>query len=177
MIRGLLQAGADYCLVRLFHMEVLGARLRQLASGPVPIPCPTRPSMAASSSPVYGRGGPSAWEVVGSLLSDLGIPTWVNGYRYLCRAIWLVVDDERLLTAVTQSIYPTIARGCESTPSRVERSIRHAIDTVWGRRDQDQLHRLFGCARPKPKPTNAEFIAVLADRLREPAGRLRAEGR
>jgi two-component system response regulator (stage 0 sporulation protein A) len=98
MIRGLLQAGADYCLVRPFHMEVLGARLRQLASGPVPIPCLTRPSTAASSSPVHGRGGPSAWEAVGRLLSDLGIPTWVNGYRYLWRTL-----------AISRHLSPTTA--------------------------------------------------------------------
>lgn len=102
------------------------------------------------------------------LMHELGIPAHIKGYHYLREAILLTVNDAGILSAVTKRLYPTIAERFSTTPQRVEKAIRRAIESAWDRGDIDTLHRCFGytVSNAKGKPTNSEFIALIADRLR-----------
>jgi two-component system response regulator (stage 0 sporulation protein A) len=98
----------------------------------------------------------------------MGVPAHVKGYQYLRDAIILVINDVNLLGAVTKELYPMIAEKYNTTPSRVERAIRHAIELAWSRGNIELMNRFFGYTIDveRGKPTNSEFIAMVADRLR-----------
>jgi len=102
------------------------------------------------------------------IIHDIGIPAHIKGYRYLRDSIILSIKDKSAIDSVTKVLYPTIARMYESTPSRVERAIRHAIEVAWNRGNTDTLNNLFGytISNGKGKPTNSEFIALIADKIR-----------
>lgn len=160
IVRGLLGAGADYVLLKPFPVEVLGSRVRQLALG----------KADRGEAQRNRREAPTgARPDVARVLQNLGISNGINGFGFLCRAVSLVVDNEALLGAVTKTLYPTIARESGSTSARVERSIRHAVESVWARGNKENLDLLFGLARRRRKPTNSEFIATIAASLRESA--------
>ena len=110
---------------------------------------------------------PSLDERLGSLFLTLGIPAHIKGYQYLRDAIILSVSDKEMLGSVTKILYPTIAKKRQTTSSRVERAIRHAIEVAWSRGKMDTINDLFGytVSTGKGKPTNSEFIAMIADRL------------
>ena len=103
-----------------------------------------------------------------NIIHDIGIPAHIKGYQYLRDSITLSVKDAEIINSVTKVLYPTIARKYETTPSRVERAIRHAIEVAWNRGNTDTLNDLFGytinCG--KGKPTNSEFIALISDKIR-----------
>ena len=103
-----------------------------------------------------------------SMLHDVGVPAHIKGYQYLRDAIVMVVEDMDLLGAVTKELYPAIAKQNKTTPSRVERAIRHAIEVAWNRGRLETINDLFGYTvqHDKGKPTNSEFIAIIADKLR-----------
>jgi len=107
-----------------------------------------------------------ALEVTG-IIHEIGVPAHIKGYHYLREAIIISVNDMDILNAVTKGLYPTVARQFGTTPSRVERAIRHAIETAWSRGDVETLNKYFGytISENKGKPTNSEFIAMIADRL------------
>ena len=102
------------------------------------------------------------------MLHELGIPAHIKGYQYLRDAISMVVRDREMMEAVTKILYPEIAKRNGTTASRVERAIRHAIEVAWDRGDLDTLQKYFGftVSNSKGKPTNSEFIAMIADKLR-----------
>ena len=102
------------------------------------------------------------------LILDVGIPAHIKGYHYLRSAIQMTVEDNSMLSGITKVLYPNIAKKYETTPSRVERAIRHAIEVAWDRGNIDTLHKLFGYSinTTKGKPTNSEFIAMISDKLR-----------
>lgn len=102
---------------------------------------------------------------VTSIIHDIGIPAHLKGYRYIREAILLVVEDMDMIDAVTKILYPTVARKFDTTASRVERAIRHAIEVAWDRGDLETLQKYFGytVSNAKGKPTNSEFIAMIAD--------------
>lgn len=106
--------------------------------------------------------------VVTDVLHQMGIPAHIKGYHYLREAIMLSLDNEEMLESITKLLYPTIAGRFETTSSRVERAIRHAIETAWDRGDVDILNGMFGYTVNvgKGKPTNSEFIALITDNLR-----------
>ena len=105
---------------------------------------------------------------VTELLHEIGIPAHIKGYHYLRDAIIMVVEDIDLLGAITKELYPAIAKANNTTPSRVERAIRHAIEVAWNRGKLETINSLFGYTvqNDKGKPTNSEFIAIIADKLR-----------
>lgn len=107
-----------------------------------------------------------ALEVTG-IIHEIGVPAHIKGYHYLREAIITAVNDMDILNAVTKGLYPSVARQFSTTPSRVERAIRHAIETAWSRGDVETLNKYFGytISENKGKPTNSEFIAMIADRL------------
>ena len=95
------------------------------------------------------------------------MPAHIKGYQYLREAIIIAVNDMDVINAITKVLYPQVAKAFQTTPSRVERAIRHAIEVAWDRGDLDTLQRFFGytVSNTKGKPTNSEFIALIADRL------------
>lgn len=102
------------------------------------------------------------------IIHQVGIPAHIKGYQYLRFAIMMVVKDNRVIGEVTKTLYPKVAEEFMTTPSRVERAIRHAIEVAWDRGDVDMLNSFFGYTvqNSKGKPTNSEFIAMIADNLR-----------
>ena len=105
--------------------------------------------------------------VVTDMIHRIGVPAHIKGYHYLREAIMLCVDDKEMLESVTKLLYPAVAKKFATTPSRVERAIRHAIEIAWDRGDVDVLNSFFGYTvnTGKGKPTNSEFIALLADKI------------
>ena len=105
--------------------------------------------------------------MVTNIIHEIGVPAHIKGYQYLREAIILAVNDMDVINAITKVLYPQVAKTFGTTPSRVERAIRHAIEVAWDRGDLDTLQRFFGytVSNTKGKPTNSEFIALIADRL------------
>ena len=105
--------------------------------------------------------------LVTSVIHEIGVPAHIKGYQYLREAIMIAVDDMDVINAVTKVLYPEVAKRFNTTPSRVERAIRHAIEVAWDRGDLETLQKYFGytVSNAKGKPTNSEFIAMIADRL------------
>ncbi len=103
-----------------------------------------------------------------NILHNLGIPAHIKGFTYLRSAIGMTVNDPEMINYVTKSLYPGVAKLYSTTTSRVERAIRHAIEVAWDRGDLETLNRYFGytISRQRGKPTNSEFIAMIADKLR-----------
>lgn len=175
MTQRAVQLGADYYILKPFDLETLGKRIRQLV-GTTEI----TPSMSSISKSVIqtdslsnveksGNKGAKIVEVeVTKMIQQMGVPAHVKGYQYLRDAIVSVINDVSLLGAVTKELYPMIAKKYNTTPSRVERAIRHAIELAWDRGNIEFMNKFFGYTInvDRGKPTNSEFIAMVADKLR-----------
>lgn len=150
------QHGASYCLLRPASPELVAERAL-LVAGRHPFP-----NANTNTSTVR----PS--RTVAELLRRTGVPAHLQGYRYLKDAVQYVLDNGGDLCAMTKELYPAIARKHSTVPARVERSIRHAIEVAWNRADLTELQRIFGSTinLSRGKPTNSEFVAMLADHLR-----------
>ncbi|BBB92931.1 MAG TPA: sporulation transcription factor Spo0A [Methylomusa anaerophila] len=153
-----MELGADYYVLKPFNMEVLISRIRQLAG------------TITSQRPVVAqaiKARPMDVEVT-NIIREIGIPAHIKGYQYLRDAIMMIVSEVELLGAVTKVLYPMIAEKYNTTPSRVERAIRHAIEVAWNRGNIEMINKLFGYTikLDKGKPTNSEFMAMIADKLR-----------
>ncbi|MGI6778062.1 MAG: sporulation transcription factor Spo0A [Acetivibrionales bacterium] len=162
-----LSLGAEYYIVKPFDMDVLVSRIRQLKDinkSPI-IKSPCSPdSSRVQNTPVH-----RSLEVeVTNIMHEIGVPAHIKGYQYLRDAIMMVVKDLDVINSITKQLYPTIAREYNTTPSRVERAIRHAIEVAWSRGQIEAINALFGYTihGGKGKPTNSEFIAMIADKLR-----------
>lgn len=105
---------------------------------------------------------------VTNMIHEIGVPAHIKGYQYLREAIMISVEDPAMISSITKILYPTIAKRFQTTPSRVERAIRHAIEVAWSRGRMETLDAIFGYTidTGKGKPTNSEFIALIADRIR-----------
>ena len=113
------------------------------------------------------RTGGGIEAMVTNIIHEIGVPAHIKGYQYLREAIIIAVGDMDVINAITKVLYPQVAKTFQTTPSRVERAIRHAIEVAWDRGDLDTLQRFFGytVSNTKGKPTNSEFIALIADKL------------
>ena len=114
------------------------------------------------------RGDKTSIEsMVTGIIHEIGVPAHIKGYQNLREAIIIAVNDMDVINAITKVLYPQVAKTFQTTPSRVERAIRHAIEVAWDRGDLDTLQRFFGytVSNTKGKPTNSEFIALIADKL------------
>ncbi len=156
--------GVGYYLLKPFEPSVLCDRIERLFG--VPSKEEMREAADKLESIVSGAGGLER-EVTDCIL-DLGIPAHIKGYYYIRTAIITAVGDPEVMHAVTKVLYPAIAKKFGTSPSRVERAIRHAIEVAWERGDIDKLQSAFGytVSVHKGKPTNSEFIALLADKIR-----------
>ena len=155
----LLQNGASVYMLRPFDVQTLCDRIMELggiATGrPLDINHP-------------GKGTDDLESIVTDLILHIGVPAHIKGYHYVRQAIILSVNDPEMINSVTKVLYPTIAKMYQTTSSRVERAIRHAIEIAWDRGDVDVLNEYFGYTINigRGKPTNSEFIAMISDKLR-----------
>ncbi|HEY8500089.1 MAG TPA: sporulation transcription factor Spo0A [Clostridia bacterium] len=157
--------GAEYYIVKPFDLEILVERIRQLKKGDVLI---NRSDSIKTSQKTRGVKPSSLENRITQIMRDVGVPAHIKGYQYMRDAVMLVIEDIELISSVTKRLYPELARRYRTTPSRVERAIRHAIEVAWTRGQVDTIHELFGYTinTKKGKPTNSEFIAMIADKLR-----------
>ncbi len=167
--------GAEYYVVKPFDIEVLIKRIRDIknykpSSNAQNVFSNTReikaPYIAISESNKKNEEGLEA--LVTNIIHELGVPAHIKGYQYLREAIMMVINDIDVINQITKQLYPEIARKFKTTPSRVERAIRHAIEVAWARGEQQAVETIFGytVSAAKGKPTNSEFIAMIADKLR-----------
>lgn len=152
------ELGAKFYLVKPFQPEILLGHIRRLVRGEEVVPL----VHAAAAREV------SLDERLGSLFLTLGIPAHIKGYQYLRAGVKMAVENPAVVNRITKELYPGIAARFDTTASKVERAIRHAIEVAWNRGRVDTLNRVLGCrvCTPEEKPTNGEFIAMLADKLR-----------
>ena len=159
VIRESAEQGAAYFLSKPCDMDELLLHIRQLSRkrGSSLRRLPEEPD--EDSAELENR--------ITEILHEIGVPAHIKGYQYLREAIMLTVEDMDVINAVTKVLYPEVARKFGTTPSRVERAIRHAIEVAWDRGDVETLQRFFGytVSGIKGKPTNSEFIAMIADHL------------
>ena len=159
--------GAAYFMSKPCDTAELMQRLRQSAqTGRKPLPVAGSRSPAAAA-PETKPDNISLESVVTDIIHEIGVPAHIKGYQYLREAIILTINDMDAINAVTKVLYPEVAKKFSTTPSRVERAIRHAIEVAWDRGDVETLQKFFGytVSGIKGKPTNSEFIAMIADCL------------
>ena len=166
-----IELGADYYVVKPFDIELLIKRIREIKNfKPTP-----NSNFIAREVPVRkyieirdNKSPENLEALVTNVIHEVGVPAHIKGYQYLREAIMMVIKDIDVLNQITKSLYPQIAQRFDTTPSRVERAIRHAIEVAWGRGEQDMVENIFGytVSASKGKPTNSEFIAMIADKLR-----------
>lgn len=153
----LIRAGATYHFTRPLDPEMMAERMEAFAGFN-----PREPLLTESRRSSYNLES-----VVTAIILEIGVPAHIKGYQYLREAIVLTVNDMDMLSGVTKVLYPAVAKKFNTTSSRVERAIRHAIEVAWDRGDVEVLQKFFGytVSGIKGKPTNSEFIAMIADRL------------
>lgn len=165
--------GAEYYVVKPFDIELLIKRIREMKF--------YKPSQLNNNfisretkqqyielSENDSKKEENLEALVTNIIHEVGVPAHIKGYQYLREAIMMVVNDIDVINQITKSLYPKIAFKYNTTPSRVERAIRHAIEVAWGRGQQEAVENIFGytISASKGKPTNSEFIAMIADKLR-----------
>jgi two-component system response regulator (stage 0 sporulation protein A) len=162
------QLGASYYILKPFDMEVLASRIRQLVGGQSVTSGNVSMASSLKSNVVPMAKGKNLDANITSIIHEIGVPAHIKGYQYLREAITMVYNNIEILGAITKTLYPAIAEKFKTTPSRVERAIRHAIEVAWTRGNIDSISHLFGYTIniSKSKPTNSEFIAMVADKLR-----------
>ncbi|MBR3249198.1 MAG: sporulation transcription factor Spo0A [Clostridia bacterium] len=164
--------GAEYYIVKPFDIELLVQRIRELKNYK-----PTQNTTFITKeikqqyidiSNQNKNNEENLEALVTNVIHEVGVPAHIKGYQYLREAIMMVVDDIEVINQITKTLYPQIASKYHTTPSRVERAIRHAIEVAWGRGDQKIVENIFGytISASKGKPTNSEFIAMISDKLR-----------
>lgn len=165
--------GAEYYIVKPFDIELLIKRIKDFKHYE---PGTIKGNYASREiKPKYIEIAPENKKDEGSLealvtnvIHEVGVPAHIKGYQYLREAIIMVVNNIDVINQITKQLYPEIALKYGTTPSRVERAIRHAIEVAWGRGQTDTMENIFGytVSAAKGKPTNSEFIAMIADKLR-----------
>ena len=157
------ELGAYYFMPKPCDVPNLLTRIRQVAADRERAGAPVSQGVAIAPLPKE----PSLEAVVTDIIHEIGVPAHIKGYQYLREAIILTVNDMDAINAVTKVLYPAVAKKFATTPSRVERAIRHAIEVAWDRGDLETLQKFFGytVSNIKGKPTNSEFIAMIADSL------------
>ncbi|MFH5184843.1 sporulation transcription factor Spo0A [Paenibacillus sp. TAB 01] len=162
------QLGASYYILKPFDMEILTNRIRQLVSTTQSHSIMSSSSSASKANVVQLPKTKNLDANITTIIHEIGVPAHIKGYQYLREAITMVYNNIEILGAITKTLYPAIAEKYKTTPSRVERAIRHAIEVAWTRGNIDSISHLFGYTIniSKAKPTNSEFIAMVADKLR-----------
>ena len=158
-IQRALSLGVDYYMLKPFDTDLVYQRIRELGGASEnSVVLPVRPAREAACS---------LDERIANIFLSMGIPAHIKGYHFLREAIKLVVSDREMINAITKELYPSVAAAFETTPSKVERAIRHAIEVAWARGKIENINDIFGYTiySKQEKPTNGEFIALVADKL------------
>ena len=168
--------GAEYYVVKPFDIDILINRIRDIKN--------YKPTPTAKENSFYTlretkakyieineidkKNQENLEALVTNVIHEIGVPAHIKGYQYLREAIMMVIQDIDVINQITKQLYPEIAEKYHTTPSRVERAIRHAIEVAWARGKNDAVESIFGytVSAAKGKPTNSEFIAMIADKLR-----------
>lgn len=158
MARDANEAGAMYCMLKPIDFGYLGSKLISVFNG----------IDDKSGSGLICDNSEDLETQVTKIIHQIGVPAHIKGYQYLRTAIIMTVADNEIINSVTKILYPSVAKKYATTSSRVERAIRHAIEVAWDRGDLDVLNSIFGYTvqNSRGKPTNSEFIALIADNLR-----------
>ncbi len=153
----LLSEGVAYCFIKPLDCNMLAERIKSLCL-----------STGRSQFPAESKNSSNLEIIITDIIHQIGVPAHIKGYHYLREAIMMAVSDIEIMNSVTKCLYPSVAKKHGTTSSRVERAIRHAIEVAWDRGDVDVLNSYFGYTihSGKGKPTNSEFIALIADKLR-----------
>ncbi len=175
--RRAIELGAEYYVVKPFDIDLLITRIRELKNYK---PASQNSNFISreinntnkqqyidiSNNSVNKENNIEA--LVTNIIHEVGVPAHIKGYQYLREAIIMVINDIDVINQITKCLYPQIANKFHTTPSRVERAIRHAIEVAWGRGEQKTVENIFGytISAAKGKPTNSEFIAMISDKLR-----------
>ena len=159
IVQRAIELGADYYMAKPCDIEILVKRIRQLNNNILP------------NRNILFRGSSRELNLeseITNILHNIGVPAHIRGYHYIREAILMAVEDIDILNYITKELYPAIAKKCDTTSSRVERAIRHAIEVAWNRGKTEEIDKYFGYTinNTKGKPTNSEFIALISDRLR-----------
>jgi two-component system, response regulator, stage 0 sporulation protein A len=160
------ELGAAYFILKPFDMENLVSHIRQVSGKSMQL---IKRSNNNSYNKQPAENKPKNLDAsITSIIHEIGVPAHIKGYLYLREAISMVYNDIELLGSITKVLYPDIAKKYNTTASRVERAIRHAIEVAWSRGNIESISNLFGytVSMSKAKPTNSEFIAMVADKLR-----------
>lgn len=157
LIRKAIELGAKYYMVKPFDLAMMVKRIREVVRK-------IEPAKVNAASVVKSE---NLEERISSIFLTIGIPAHIKGYHFLREAIKMVVENSELINHITKELYPGIAKKFNTTPSKVERAIRHAIDVAWSRGKVENINKLFGYVvySKNEKPTNGEFIALVADKL------------
>lgn len=161
------ELGADYYIMKPFDNNMVLSRVKQLKTD-------RRVKLIDNNSRQNAYEDKEAYmernleSDVTNIIHEIGVPAHIKGYQYLRDAIMMSVNDGEMLNSITKLLYPSIAKRHKTTPSRVERAIRHAIEVAWSRGKMDTIDELFGYTvnNGKGKPTNSEFVALIADKIR-----------
>jgi two-component system, response regulator, stage 0 sporulation protein A len=158
--REVLSSGVSYFVLKPFDINYLAERIGMICNG----------KTSSNSNIVSNRIIPPQQDmeiIVTDIIHQIGVPAHIKGYHYLREAILLAINDDQMINSVTKVLYPTVARHNNTTSSRVERAIRHAIEVAWDRGNVDVLNSYFGYTihNARGKPTNSEFIAMIADKM------------
>ena len=156
-------AGADLCLMKPFDIQSLCGHMERLLQSKNAENKESAKADTPAAQPV-----PDIETQVTKIIHQIGVPAHIKGYQYLRTAILLTINDSEIINSVTKILYPSVAKKYQTTTSRVERAIRHAIEVAWDRGDVETLNSYFGYTiqNNRGKPTNSEFIAMIADNLR-----------
>ena len=171
-----LELGANYYVVKPFDINLLIKRIKEIKNYKVSqFRVGTGMTIQRETKAPYidiredrKNEIDSLEALVTNVIHEVGVPAHIKGYQYLREAIMMVVNDIDVINQITKQLYPDIAKKFNTTPSRVERAIRHAIEVAWGRGQTDVVESIFGytVSAAKGKPTNSEFIAMISDKLR-----------
>ncbi len=160
--------GADYYIMKPFDENMIISRIKRAKKEKVDKKQEIMPTFSGKAEKKVEKTEEDLEADVTEIIHEVGVPAHIKGYQYLRDAIVMSVKDMDMLNSITKILYPTIAKKYQTTPSRVERAIRHAIEVAWSRGRMDTLDDMFGYTinRGKGKPTNSEFIALITDRIR-----------
>ncbi len=160
------ELGADYYILKPFDNDTVVNRIKRVRSVRQRDLTKMKKANTFESQKQYMERNLET--DVTNIIHEVGVPAHIKGYQYLRDAIIMSVGDMEMLNSITKILYPTIAKRHQTTPSRVERAIRHAIEVAWSRGKMDTIDELFGYTvnNGKGKPTNSEFIALIADKIR-----------
>lgn len=157
--------GASYYIMKPFEEETIIERIKSLYCTN---PNPNRNKVVSPYEKTSNAPEKTLEEIITEFIHDMGVPAHIKGYQYLREAILMSVLDLEMLNSVTKILYPEVAKKFHTTPSRVERAIRHAIEVAWSRGKVETIEEMFGytVSQGKGKPTNSEFIALITDKIR-----------